>query len=201
MNWADLALHTRAHLVLCSGALALASALAVPLGVRIAHHDGARPFVLGVGNLVRVVPSLAVLTLALPYLGIGVRPALLALTLLAIPPILINTDVAFRSIAPGVLDAARGVGMTDAQIVRRVEWPLALPIVFAGVRTAAVEVISSATLAAFIGGGGLGEYIINGLALNDIHLLLTGAISVGALALLADVILGTFQRRLAAGAQ
>jgi osmoprotectant transport system permease protein len=143
------------------------------------------------------VPSLAILTLALPYLGLGFRPALVALALLAIPPIVINTDLGLRSIASSIVEAAQAMGMTPGQVRRRVEWPLALPIVFAGVRTAAVEVIASATLAAFIGGGGLGEYIVNGLANNDAGALLEGGLTVALLALCAEYGLGAVERRLA----
>jgi osmoprotectant transport system permease protein len=137
------------------------------------------------------------LTLALPYLGLGFRPALVALAVLAIPPIVVNTDLGLRSVAAAVVEAATAVGMTSSQIRRRVEWPLALPIVFTGIRTATVEVIASATLAAFIGGGGLGEYVVNGLANNDTGALLEGGISVALLALFAEYSLAAVGRRLA----
>jgi osmoprotectant transport system permease protein len=145
----------------------------------------------------RVVPSLAVLTLALPLLGLGFRPALLALVVLALPPIVVNTDVGLRSVSRATLDAARGTGMTTRQIGLRVRWPLALPVVAVGVRTATVEVIASATLATFIGGGGLGDYINAGLQTDNLPELVLGAVSVAALALLADAALSYAQRRLA----
>ncbi len=144
----------------------------------------------------RVVPSIAVLTLALPYLGLGFRPALLALIALGLPPIVINTELGLQAAAPAALDAARGMGMTARQIRRRVEWPLAVPLVFAGFRTAAIEVIASATLAAFIGGGGLGDFIVGGLATDDLGELLLGAVSVAALALAVDAGLGSLGRRI-----
>ena len=156
---------------------------------------------IGAVNVLRVIPSLAVLVLALPLLGVGFRPALLALALLAIPPIVINTDLGLRSVPAPLLEAARGLGMTAKQISRRVRWPLAAPVVLAGVRTAAVEVIASATLAAFIGGGGLGEYIIDGLANQDYAELLTGAVSVAALAILTELALGALTRRLTSKGQ
>jgi osmoprotectant transport system permease protein len=134
----------------------------------------------------------------LPLIGIGFLPALVALVLLAIPPIAINTDLGLRGVPEPVSEAARGLGMDARQVRARIEWPLALPLVFAGIRTAAVEVIASATLAAFIGGGGLGEYIVNGLAEADTSQLLEGALAVGALALAAEGLLGLVERRLGA---
>jgi osmoprotectant transport system permease protein len=115
---------------------------------------------------------------------------------LALPPILVNTDLGLRSVPPATLEAARGTGMTPRQIGLSVRWPLALPVVAVGVRTASVEVIASATLASFIGGGGLGDYIVDGLNTNDVGELLLGAISVAVLALLADAALAFAQRRL-----
>jgi osmoprotectant transport system permease protein len=194
---ADFFIHLRAHIVLCIAALAAAGLVAVPLGDLTAHDARIRPFALGLVNAARVVPSLAALTLMLPYLGIGFAPALVALTLLAIPPIVINTDLGLRGVPAAVKEAALGMGMTSAQTRRQVEWPLAVPVAFAGFRTATVEVIASATLAAFIGGGGLGEYIVNGLANNDVRLLLAGGLEVATLALGAELLLGAIQRRLA----
>lgn len=174
-----------------------AVAIGVPLAVASSERPIARVIALGSAGALRVVPSLAVLTLTLPYLGLGFRPALLALVVLALPPIVVNTDAGLRSVAAPTLEAARGLGMTAMQIRTRVQWPLALPIIATGLRTATVEVISSATLASFIGGGGLGDYIVNGLATNDIGMLLLGALSVAALALLADAALGAVVRRYA----
>lgn len=193
---ADLFAHLAAHISLSASALLLAIAVGVPLGAWTARSRALRNVSLATVNLVRVVPSLAILTLALPYLGLGFRPALVALTVLAIPPIVVNTDLGLRAVAATVLEAARAVGMTRAQISRRVQWPLAMPIVFTGVRTAAVEVIASATLAAFIGGGGLGEYVVNGLANNDTGALLEGGISVAVLALATEYGLAAVGRRL-----
>ncbi len=193
----DLMAHIGAHIALSVSALVVALAVGIPLGASAARNSTLRTLSLGTVNVVRVVPSLAILTLALPFLGLGFRPALVALAVLAIPPIVINTDLGLRSVAATVLEAAQAVGMTRAQIRNRVEWPLAMPIVFAGVRTAAVEVIASATLAAFIGGGGLGEYVINGLANNDAGALLEGGLSVAVLALATEYGLAAIGRRLA----
>jgi len=192
----DLAIHIRDHLALSAAALALALLVGLPLGVLVSSSARLRPVTLGAIYVGRVVPSLAVLAIMLPLVGVGFTPALIALALLAIPPIALNTDLGLRGVPDAVREAARGLGMNRSQIRARVEWPLALPIVFSGIRTAAVEVIASATLAAFIGGGGLGEYIINGLAENDNSQLLEGAVSVGVLALLTQWLLGGVERRL-----
>jgi osmoprotectant transport system permease protein len=192
----DLLVHVRDHLTLSAAALAVALLVGLPLGAAVAGSNRLRPITLGAIYVGRVVPSLAVLAIMLPLVGIGFAPSLIALALLAIPPIALNTDLGLRGVPDAVRDAARGLGMDRGQIRSRVEWPLALPVVFAGIRTAAVEVVASATLAAFIGGGGLGEYIINGLAENDKPQLLEGAISVGVLALATQWLLGGVERRL-----
>jgi osmoprotectant transport system permease protein len=154
--------------------------------------------VLALVNTARVIPSLTILMLMLPLIGLGTTPAFVALTILAIPPIVVNTDLGLRSVPPALVDAAKGLGMTAGQLARRIEWPLAFPVAFAGIRTASVEVIASATLAAFIGGGGLGEYITSGLATDDVRALVTGSVTVALLALIVDVALGALQRRMSA---
>ena len=196
----DLAVHVRDHLALAASALAFALLVGVPLGAAIAGGNRLRGPALGAVYVARVVPSLAVLAIMLPLVGIGFVPSVVALTLLAIPPIVLNTDIGLRGVPEAVRDAARGLGMDRRQVRNRVDWPLALPVVFSGIRTAAVEVVASATLAAFIGGGGLGEYIVNGLAENDTPQLLEGAIAVGVLALATQWLLTGVERRLAARA-
>jgi osmoprotectant transport system permease protein len=196
----DLAVHVRDHLALAASALAVALLVGVPLGAAIAGGNRLRGPALGAVYVARVVPSLAVLAIMLPLVGIGFVPSVVALTLLAIPPIVLNTDIGLRGVPEAVRDAARGLGMDRRQVRNRVDWPLALPVVFSGIRTAAVEVVASATLAAFIGGGGLGEYIVNGLAENDTPQLLEGAIAVGVLALATQWLLTGVERRLAARA-
>jgi osmoprotectant transport system permease protein len=194
---ADFIAHLGTHVALAGSALVVALAIGIPLAGLTADRPLPRGLLLALAGGFRVVPSLAILTLALPLLGLGFRPALLALVVLALPPILVNTDVGLRSVSRATLEAARGTGMTERQIGARVRWPLALPVVAVGVRTATVEVIASATLAAFIGGGGLGDYIVGGLQTSDPGQLLLGAVSVAALALAADAALGLAQRRLA----
>jgi osmoprotectant transport system permease protein len=193
---ADFFAHLGTHVGLAGSALLLAVVLGLPLAGLAADRALPRTLLLGLAGGFRVVPSLAILTLALPLLGLGFRPALLALVVLALPPILVNTDVGLRGVPPATLEAARGTGMTERQIGVRVRWPLALPVVAVGVRTAAVEVIASATLAAFIGGGGLGDYIVGGLQTGNLPELILGAVSVAVLALVADAALGAVQKKL-----
>ncbi|MBV8581476.1 MAG: ABC transporter permease subunit [Candidatus Eremiobacteraeota bacterium] len=189
--------HLGTHVALAGTALVVALALGIPLAGLTADRAWPRAVLLALAGGFRVVPSLAILMLALPLLGLGFGPALLALVVLALPPILVNTDVGLRSVPRATLEAARGTGMTERQIGLRVRWPLALPVVAVGVRTATVEVIASATLAAFIGGGGLGDYIVGGLQTSDFSELLLGAVSVALLALAADSALALTQRKLA----
>ncbi|MDQ2872461.1 MAG: ABC transporter permease [Candidatus Eremiobacteraeota bacterium] len=196
MGLANLAAHVETHLALSFFALAAACSAGVALGGTAAYVRPARGPVLALANVGRVIPSLAVLTFVLPTLGVGFWPAVVALILLGIPPIAINTDLGFRGVPASAIDAARGLGMTPRQVILRVAWPLALPVIFTGIRTATIEIVASATLAAFIGAGGLGEYILQGLANFDPAYLLTGAIGVSVLALLAEAVLAFAGRRL-----
>lgn len=192
----ELALALRQHLALVGLALGVAVALCVPLGVWTSRSDAAAILFINTSNAMRVVPSLAVLFLAIPYFGLSFTSASIALTILALPPVLINTDAAYRTISPAIKEAALGMGMTSWQVLRHIETPLALPVIIAGIRTATTEVIASATLAAFIGIGGLGLFVVRGFALYDIAILLVGAVPVALLTLLADIGLGQLQKRL-----
>ena len=184
------------HMVLSAAALSIAISFAVPLGIALSRHPIGALLAINGGNLAKTVPSLAVLALMLPILGTGFVPALVALVLLAIPPVLINTIVAITGVDREVADAARAMGMTPRQAVRRVELPLALPVVFAGIRIAAVEVVASATLASFIGGGGLGDFITAGIALSEMSQLLVGAVPVALLTVATELGFALAQRGL-----
>jgi osmoprotectant transport system permease protein len=184
----------RQHLELSLSALGISIVISLPLGIWIARRAGLAQVVMNVFNAFRVIPSLAILFLALPYLGLGYLPALVALTVLAFPPVLINTYAGLRGVDPAVVEAAFGMGMAPSQVLRQVEIPLATPTILGGVRIAAVEVISSATLASFIGGGGLGDFITRGFALYDVKIMLVGAIPVALLALTSEALLSSFQR-------
>ncbi|HEY9629728.1 MAG TPA: ABC transporter permease [Coleofasciculaceae cyanobacterium] len=195
-NWTELLTALRQHLVLVLVPLAIGLLVGLPLGLWSARSRLASMVLINGFNALRVIPSLAVLFLAIPYFGLSFQSAAIALTLLVMPPILINTDVAFRTIDPMTREAAFGMGMSPGQVLRQVEIPLALPVVIAGVKIALVEVIASATLAAFIGAGGLGSFIVRGFSLYDNAILLVGAIPVALLALLAEVSLNAVQRSL-----
>ncbi|HTX59736.1 MAG TPA: ABC transporter permease [Verrucomicrobiae bacterium] len=196
--WSALSTAALGHLGLAGAALLAAAALGVPLGAAAATLPALRPAVLATAGIGRTLPSVAVLMLLLPLLGVGASPAIVALTLLAIPPLVINVDLAIRGVPPAVLDAADGMGMTRAQRFVRVVVPLAFPLAFAGLRVAATETIASATLATFVGAGGLGDLIVRGLQTNDTAALYAGAGSVAALALGADLALGGIGRLLEA---
>ncbi len=183
------------HLMLSSSALGLSILIGLPLGIWAAHHPGpAQPALNLVGTL-RLIPSLAILFLALPYLGTGFGSALVALTVLALPPVLINVYAGLLNLERAVIEAAHAMGMTSRQLLLQVELPLALPAIIAGIRIATVEVIASATLAAFIGAGGLGIFITRGFALFQPRIMLLGALPVALLALLSDLLFGAFERR------
>ena len=184
------------HLHLVAVPLAIGLGLGLPLGLLSSRSPVASTLLINSFNALRVIPSLAVLFVAIPYFGLTFTSAAIALTLLVMPPILISTDVAFRSINPAIQEAAKGMGMTPVQVLQQVEIHLALPVIIAGIKTATVEVIASATLAAFIGVGGFGRFIVLGFSLYDIAILLVGAIPVAVLALIAEVSLSILQRSL-----
>jgi osmoprotectant transport system permease protein len=192
------------HVQLSLYALLAAIAIFVPLGILAARSRRIGPSLIGLVAAARVVPSISVLFLLYPYrkpigdlLPFWPRAfvlALIALILLAGPPLLINTDAGLRAVSPAVLENARGLGMSELQVLRNVQLPLALPVIIAGVRTAAVEVVASATLAAFVGAGSLGRFITSGLTLLDYPLLFVGAIPIALLALVVEVSLAGLER-------
>jgi osmoprotectant transport system permease protein len=184
------------HVELSAAALLFAIALAVPVGVWLAGRPRAALSAITIANIGRTLPSLAVLALVMPILGTGFAPSLFALTLLALPPILINTVTAIRQVDPDIVDAARGMGLARSQIVRGVELPIATPVIFAGIRTAAVQVVSGAVLAAYIGGGGLGDFITAGIAMMALPMLLVGAIPATLLSIGTDLLFGYLQKSL-----
>jgi osmoprotectant transport system permease protein len=184
------------HLQLVMVPLAIGLGLGLPLGFISSRSQTASTILINSFNALRVIPSLAILFVAIPYFGLTFTSAAIALTLLVVPPILISTDVAFRTINPAIQEAAKGMGMTPRQILQQIEIPLALPVIIAGIKTALVEAIASATLAAFIGVGGLGRFIVLGFALFDNAILLVGAIPVAVLALSAEIGLSALQRSL-----
>ena len=184
------------HLNVSVLSLAAAILIAVPLGVACSRSPLLEKVSVGISGILRIIPSLAVLVVCVPILGTGVLPAVVALTVLAIPPILINTALGFRSVPADVLEAARGMGMDERLVSLKIKVPLAFPVSFAGIRTAASEVVASATLAAYIGAGGLGQIIFTGLGLMRTDLLVIGGASVAALSLLVGMLLSAIDRRM-----
>ena len=177
------------HLQLSGVALVAGAILGVPLGIWTSRYERLARAIINMAGILRVVPPIAVLFLLLPVFKIGFWAPVVALTLLAAPPLLINTDAGMRGVDPGVVEAGKGMGMSGWRLLWKVQLPLALPVVLAGFQIAAIEVIASATLAVLIGGGGLGEYIATGLALNRNHILLVGAVPVALIALAAELTL------------
>ncbi len=186
--------HTTTYLRLCLVSIACAISIGLVLGVLVARRPLAAFVVGNLSSLVRAIPTLAFLAIVLPYLGIGFTPAAVALTALGVPPVLLNTIAGLRGIDPAIIDSARGMGMTQLQLLRQVEIPLVLPVVAAGVRTAAVQIVATAPLAALIGAGGYGNYILAGVNLLERTPLLVGAGSVALLALLVEVLLAGVER-------
>ncbi len=184
------------HLILAGIAIGIAVLVCVPLGIWTARSRFASLTLMNLVNGLRVIPSLAVLFLIIPYLGLTSTSAIVALTILAMPPVLINTDAAFRTLEPAILEAARGMGMSAFQRMIRVEFPLAVPVILTGIRISAVDVIASATLAAFVGSGGLGIYITRGFALYDYSILFVGAIPVALITLAVEGLLSLLQKTL-----
>lgn len=186
---------TLTHIGLTFVSLLLALLIGVPTGIFIARHTRLASTTLGVAGVLQTIPSVALLGFLIPVLGIGIGPALVALFLYALLPIIRNTYVGITEVSPSVKDAARGVGMTENQILTKVELPLALPVLFAGVRTATVINVGVATLAAYVAAGGLGEFIFGGIALSNTSMILAGAIPAALLAVGFDALLAWLQRQ------
>ncbi|MGB2643560.1 MAG: ABC transporter permease [Candidatus Acidiferrum sp.] len=187
------------HLALVVIAMLIAIAISLPLGMLIVQHRRLRVIALGIASVFQTIPSLALFgfLIPIPFIGgIGRRTAIVALVLYALLPILRNTYVGLTSIDPAILEAAKAMGMTSAQILLRVRFPLALSIILAGIRTATVITIGVATIAAAIGAGGLGTFIFRGVAMVSDAVILAGAIPAALLAILADILLGLLERRL-----
>jgi len=182
----NVARDTWRHILLVAGALLAAVLVAVPLGLALERSRGSAEGVIRSVGLLQTIPSIALLAFMIPLLGIGVAPALTALFLYSLYPIVRNTFTGVRDADPAAVRAATALGMTPGQVLRQVRLPLATPVIMAGIRTAAVITVGTATLAAFIGAGGLGDPIVAGLALSDSRMILSGALPAAALALVVD---------------
>jgi osmoprotectant transport system permease protein len=198
-HWGQIVTLTIEHIWLTGAAMLLAVGIGVPLGIVLTRYNRAAKPVLTVANIIQTIPSLALLGFLLPVPWLGERAAriaIVALTGYALLPILRNTYVGILSVEPAVIDVAHALGMTGWQRLRKVELPLAAPVILAGIRTATVTAVGIATIAAAVGAGGLGEFIFRGVASVDNRLVLCGAIPAALLALTADGLLGWAESRM-----
>jgi osmoprotectant transport system permease protein len=174
-------------------ATGIATAIALPIGIAIGHTGRGGLVAVNLTNLGRAIPSLGIIILMFTLVGFGIVPILVALVALAVPPIVTNSYVGIRSVDPDVREAAEGMGMRGRQVLWQVELPVAMPLIMAGVRTSTVQVVATATLAAYVGLGGLGRYLIDGLSQSDLPQVVGGAILVALLSLLTELLLGRVQ--------
>jgi osmoprotectant transport system permease protein len=184
------------HLAISLLSLLAAAVIGIPFGILSTKNKAWYKWVTTVFNTFRIVPSLAVLIFLIPVAGTGVKPAMIALVSLGIPPILLNTALAFNTIPEFMIETSMAMGMSKAQSFWKVKVPLAVPLMLTGIKTAMVEIIASATLAAYIGGGGVGNIVFTGLGLNRADLLLIGGITVAILSMLANVIMSDLEKYL-----
>ena len=197
--WGEILRLTADHLLLVVNAMVVAIVIGVPLGIFLTRRPKARPWLLGFANIMQTIPSLALLgfLIPIPFIGgIGKRTAIVALVLYALLPILRNTFVGILGVEAAVCESAVAMGMTDNQLLRQVQLPLAAPTIMAGIRVATVTTIGTATIAAIIGGGGLGVFIFRGVASLDTVQILAGAVPAALIALAADGGLGWVERKL-----
>lgn len=188
------------HALMSLGALAVAVVVGLPVGIWLGHRGKGGAVAINLSNIGRAVPSLAILALVQQAIGLsgwpgfGARPALVALVALAVPPLVTNAYVGMRGVDRDVVEAARGMGMTGGEVLRLVELPNAMPLIMTGVRTAAVQVVATATLAAVTAWGGLGRFIVDGFGQRDNAQIVAGALLVGLMALVTELALARLQR-------
>ena len=193
------------HVGISLASLLIALAIALPAGLYVGHTRRGTGVAVGIANVGRAVPSLALIGLVLPITqaldpanGFSLYPTIFAMVVLAIPPVLVNADAGIRGVDGEIVQAARGMGLTERQVLGRIEVPLALPVVLGGVRSATVQVIATTTLGAIFALGGLGRFIVDGIAQNDDGMLFGGVVLVGTLAMAAEGFLAGLQRRASA---
>jgi osmoprotectant transport system permease protein len=182
------------HLAMSGASVLTAALIALPVGIAIGHYGRGGILAINISNIGRAVPSFAVLVIAVELFGIGALPAFIALVALAIPPMVTNSYIGMREVDADVREAARGMGMRERAVLLRVELPIALPLIMAGIRTSAVNVVATATLAALVAWGGLGRFIVDGFGLQDYPMMFAGAIMVAVLSLIVEFSLAGVQR-------
>lgn len=195
-NGNELVVKTFEHIYISVIALLLGVIVAVPLGIALTRTNKLANIIIGLASILQTIPSLALLTMFIPFFGVGKMTAVVALFIYSLLPILRNTYLGIKGVDPNMVDAAKGMGMTDYEQIRLVEVPLALPTIMRGIRLGTVYVIAWATLASYIGGGGLGDLIFSGLNLYKPELIIGGTIPVVLLALISDFLLGLLEKRL-----
>lgn len=184
------------HIFLSYGVGILAAVIGIPLGIVCAYIPKISKYITGFVNTLRVIPSLALMIIMIPLIGIGKIPAMIALLIIAIPPILINTTVGFLSVDETITEAAVGMGMDKRQVFFQVKLPLAFPIIYTGIRTSIVETIATATIATYIGAGGLGNLVFAGLGTYKTYLVVLGGLSIAVISMVSDYLLGMIQKAL-----
>ena len=182
------------HMLMSTAAILAAALIALPIGILLGHYGRGGAVAINVSNIGRAIPSFAILVIAVQLVGIGAKPAFIALLALGAPPILTNTYVGLREVNKDLREAARGLGMTGGQVLRQVELPLAMPLIMSGIRTSAVQVVATATLAAAVAWGGLGRYIIDGFSTRDNVQVFAGALLVGVVATVVERALDRVQK-------
>ncbi|MGG4048342.1 MULTISPECIES: ABC transporter permease [Paenibacillus] len=194
-RYPDILVALRQHLTISFSAVILGTIVAVPIGILLVYNrvGWINSAVFFIANLFQTIPSLALLAILIPLLGIGVKPAILALLLYSLMPILRNTYDGFQSVDKGVLNSAKGMGYSAAQTILKIQLPLSLPYIMSGIRITTVYIISWATLASLIGAGGLGQLIVSGLGVNKPEMIFIGGIGAVVLALVADGLLGLLE--------
>ncbi len=203
-NWlgtAGILNRLRQHIQITAAATAVSTIIAIPPAVWLAHRRIGGTFVVAAVNIGRAIPSFAIVVLFLPIsirlgLGIGFWPTFLALLFLAVPPMFTNSYTGVAGVDPDLVEASLGMGMTDREVLAKVEIPMASPVILAAIRVATVQVVATATLGALVGWGGLGRFIVDGFAVRDSVVVFAGALLVAGLALVADVILSAVERRI-----
>lgn len=188
-RWEDIVLAASQHIELTIISLLLANLIAIPAGIILTRYRRWAELVIGITAVFQTIPSLALLGFMIPLLGIGTMPAIVALTIYGLLPIMRNTYTGILGVSASVVEAGIGMGMTSLQVLRMIELPMALPVIMAGIRTATVLLIGVATLAALIGAGGLGDLIFRGIAMANSELILAGALPAALLALVFDYVL------------
>ncbi|MFD1472398.1 ABC transporter permease [Companilactobacillus mishanensis] len=192
----ELIIKTWEQIYISGFSIILGVIFAVPLGILLTRFPKTAKYVMSFTSMLQTIPSLALLALMIPIFGIGKLPSIVALFIYSLLPILRNTYIGMSKVNHNLIDAAKGMGMTTMQSILHVEIPMAMPIIMSGVRLSTVYVISWSTLASYIGAGGLGDFIFNGLNLYDPSLIIGGTIPVTILAILADYLLGKFEKKI-----